>query len=817
MKNLYSVCLFTALLLLFNQKLIAQCTIYDASDCVCEDPSQTDCDLLPDIQLSWFGIVDVSDGPTEYSQDDNSENAGRLRISASTPNDGYGPLTVRGVDENGWSYFICGDDTIINQDPNGNLSSFYCDNGETARQITFQRIYHRNSDGSMSYYDRMAGSMTYHPTHGHNHSDDWGVFTLRTMDPNEPNPLNWPIVSDGAKMGFCLMDYGTCGDDPNSIYYGHCRDENRYSPDYLESFPQFNDGTNGGTIKTNADYPNFGLGGGGYGCSPIEQGISAGWLDLYGEWLDDQWINLEPGLCNGIYWIIGEVDRNNDYLESNEDNNWTAVQVELTQQLDGEGYNISIVVPDETTICDGEIITLSASSSSANTYLWSNGATTSSIEVSESGTYSLSTTSECGNAQSELVTVTVNDPIAPPVSESVVVTVGESATLEATGTGNILWYDESGNLLETGNTLVTDPLYESTSFFATNEEVLVEAPTELFTGAPTHECDGSSNCNYSGSVYNGGLRFNALSDFTLNSVQVFTDTDGERTIQLINGDDMVVNELTININETGDNGSTIILNWDITEGNDYILTTDESVNNTNFGDNNPILKRTTGGLPNFPYTIENIVNIIDGYYNNYDGNEGTNTDYYYYFYNWKINNDWNIGGTTCVSEGLSVEVTVAEMEVLGCTDIEACNYNLEANTNDGSCLYLDGICEACINGQIINFDTDEDGVCNENDCSPEIYNPDQDCSNIDDIYNSGLLIYPNPTINNLNINFLNNLSDVELSLFNNLGELIGNIYSGDILKGEIIEVDTRKLQPGNYFISCIHNRSSTKHLFTVIK
>ena len=32
---------------------------------------------------------------------------------------------------------------------------------------------------------------------------------------------------------------------------------------------------------------NFGLGGGDYGCSPIEQGISSGYLDLYGEWLDD--------------------------------------------------------------------------------------------------------------------------------------------------------------------------------------------------------------------------------------------------------------------------------------------------------------------------------------------------------------------------------------------------------------------------------------------------------------------------------------------------------------------------------------------------
>ena len=37
-----------------------QCTITDATDCQCLDPSETDCDLLPDIQLSWFD-------PNEYA------------------------------------------------------------------------------------------------------------------------------------------------------------------------------------------------------------------------------------------------------------------------------------------------------------------------------------------------------------------------------------------------------------------------------------------------------------------------------------------------------------------------------------------------------------------------------------------------------------------------------------------------------------------------------------------------------------------------------------------------------------------------------
>ena len=167
----------------------------------------------------------------------------------------------------------------------------------------------------MSYYDREAGTMTYHPTHGHNHTNDWGVFTLRIKDDNEPDPRNWPIVSDGAKLGFCLMDYNICSPDPSiptpynnqlapDDYSGHCRDDNTI---YGE-----------GEALYNEDFPNFGLGGGQYGCSEVEQGISSGWLDLYGEWLDEQWINIDPNLCNGDYWIVGIVDPNNYYLEENQ-------------------------------------------------------------------------------------------------------------------------------------------------------------------------------------------------------------------------------------------------------------------------------------------------------------------------------------------------------------------------------------------------------------------------------------------------------------------------------------------------------------------
>ena len=48
---------------------------------------------------------------------------------------------------------------------------------------------------------------------------------------------------------------------------------------------------------------------------------------------------------------------------------------------------------------------------------------------------------------------------------------------------------------------------------------------------------------------------------------------------------------------------------------------------------------------------------------------------------------------------------------LGCIDEEACNYDITATNPDNSCIYPDGICETCENGQIIDNDSDDDGVC----------------------------------------------------------------------------------------------------------
>ena len=132
-------------------------------------------------------------------------------------------------------------------------------------------------------------------------------------------------------------------------------------------------------------------------------------------------------------------------------------------------------------------------------------------------------------------------------------------------------------------------------------------------GEPEHEGQGQ-NGDYSSSVYNGGLLFNCYTAFTLNSVKVYTDYPGDRTIELRDNSGSLVMDLVVNIPETNDDGYVLNLGWEIEPGEQYILTTNSQMNNTNFGDNNPMLKRTTGGLPDFPFTINNVVEITEGYY-----------------------------------------------------------------------------------------------------------------------------------------------------------------------------------------------------------
>ena len=81
MRHLYLLLLL--LLMVRTGTATAQCTTNNATSCACPDGSQ-DCDLLPDVTISWYALLNYLSGP--------NEEAGRIYVTGSTPNIGMGPL-----------------------------------------------------------------------------------------------------------------------------------------------------------------------------------------------------------------------------------------------------------------------------------------------------------------------------------------------------------------------------------------------------------------------------------------------------------------------------------------------------------------------------------------------------------------------------------------------------------------------------------------------------------------------------------------------------------------------------------------------------
>src|SRR5262245_29868645 len=163
-------------------------------------------DLLPDL------IADPN--PLSETRIDSQTQPGHrlLRLTTSTPNIGDGALEIRGS-------------TILSPD----------------RQEVLQRIY--NADGSFT--DRPAGTSAYHPSHGHTHYDNWAEYRSRSV---LPDGSPGPVLAEGEKTSFCLVDILPYGDDV---------DPPRYTT-----------------------------------CGAGIQGISPGWADVYDRELDGQWIDV---------------------------------------------------------------------------------------------------------------------------------------------------------------------------------------------------------------------------------------------------------------------------------------------------------------------------------------------------------------------------------------------------------------------------------------------------------------------------------------------------------------------------------------------
>ena len=105
--------------------------------------------------------------------------------------------------------------------------------------------------------------------------------------------------------------------------------------------------------------------------------------------------------------------------------------------------NAGVTISGPTTFCSGNTVTLT--SQGIGSYLWSNGATSNSITVSQSGNYSLTITANGCSANSVITTINVNPTPTASITPSGSTTFcqGGFVTLTASGATNYQWNNGS--------------------------------------------------------------------------------------------------------------------------------------------------------------------------------------------------------------------------------------------------------------------------------------------------------------------------------------------------------------------------------------
>jgi hypothetical protein len=290
----------------------------------------------------------------------------------------------------------------------------------------------------------------------------------------------------------------------------------------------------------------------------------------------------------------------------------------------------TVSVEGETVFCRGGTVTLTASAAAA--YAWSNGETTQSVDITESGSYLVTVPGACGDFSSATVEVIVEEATPPAVQDTV---LQAPALVALTAAGNApVWYDSllSVTPLFAGDTFLT-PLIEADRTFYVEDRLAFGGGTAT-TGMAAHQ-----GTPYSSSTFNGQLLFDALDDFILREVTVQTDQAGTRWIELTDNVGNVLQTVEVDL-PTG--VSVLTMDMPVPAGNDYVLTTNAAVNQATLGTVTPRLRRSDQGVT-YPYLVDEVVSI-----------KGSNfgSGYYYYFYDWQV----ELPSLECTSERVPVTV-----------------------------------------------------------------------------------------------------------------------------------------------------------------
>lgn len=272
----------------------------------------------------------------------------------------------------------------------------------------------------------------------------------------------------------------------------------------------------------------------------------------------------------------------------------------------------SVAVAGETSICPNDQVVLT--SSPAASYLWSNGSDQQSIAVSAAGEYTVTIQGSCASFTSAPVTVNVLDAPAAPASSDVTIPVPGTAELTATG-DSIMWYDtgSSGTPIGQGSPWTTPFLNVNTTFWCAD---LGANGGDASYGGKTDRSTAYGHFQDNSSYY---LLFSTGEDMVINSVKVYANGDGDRSIAL-------VDRATDQVLASGDffipdGESRVQLDWTVPADGNYAL--------RSLSDDPQLWRDGMGSFPDYPYNLAGL-GIITG------SSANASSSYYYFFYDWEV-------------------------------------------------------------------------------------------------------------------------------------------------------------------------------------
>lgn len=293
-----------------------------------------------------------------------------------------------------------------------------------------------------------------------------------------------------------------------------------------------------------------------------------------------------------------------------------------------------VQVVGELTFCDGNAVEFIGPNGAE--WTWSNGETTQSISVTESGTYSLILLDECGNdnPSEEFVVEVLDAPDVPIVTVPDVVNADEPFTLTSSS-ASTRWYDGE---------MAVDPLFIGEAY----ETSLAETTTlwvEDINDSGLEEGNGGRMGMGQGQYHDNSVRwllFDAYEDLVIHTVDVYANGAGEREIGVIDAEGTV---LASEVFDMTDGLNTLTLDFEVPAGTNYGL--------RSFADDPQLWRDGPGTDMAYPYELGTLGSITQS---TAGGNNAYN--YYYFFYNWVVQTPFD----GCASDRIPVTITVVGME-----------------------------------------------------------------------------------------------------------------------------------------------------------